>query len=145
MINLTLTYVDRKERTSKAGKPFTSISIKAKEYADKYLSGFGNAQNKDWKVGDTVQVEAVTSKESNGKTYLNFEMPKKANGTSGGMTLSQAEELLIRVAKIQYIVERIMDYVRPDDGKTSAGTKVPDFSEVDDIGEFNEADIPPNF
>lgn len=76
MEQVTLTYVKRTDRTSTAGKPYVSISIKTTEHGDKYLSGFGNKENTNWKEGDQVE---ITTKEvvKDGKTYLNFETPKK--------------------------------------------------------------------
>lgn len=80
-MKLNLTYIQRTERTAKAsGKPFTSLSIKAKEYGDKFLSGFGNRANADWKEGMEVEVAEVKEVVKDGKTYLNFEMPKAFNG-----------------------------------------------------------------
>ena len=76
MVNLTLTYVNRTERTSKAGNPYTSLSIKANEYGDKFIGGFGSKANENWKVGDTVEVLGVTEKVVGENKYLNFEMPK---------------------------------------------------------------------
>lgn len=65
----------REEKTSKAGKPYTSLRIKTIEYGDRYLSGFGNASNKDWKEGSEVEI-IVTETQKDDKTYLNFETPK---------------------------------------------------------------------
>lgn len=77
MIKLNLTYVSRTERISKnTQKPFTSVSIKAKEYGDKFLSGFGNKSNSTWAEGMEVEVAEVKEVVKDGKTYLNFEMPK---------------------------------------------------------------------
>lgn len=81
MVKLTLTYVDRKERMSKEqpgkpSRPFTSLTIKAQEYNDKFLSGFGNRENAGWKVGDVVEVGEIREVSKDGKIYLNFEMPR---------------------------------------------------------------------
>lgn len=83
MIKLNLTYVDRKEKTSKRNnKSYVSLSIKATQYGDKFLSGFGNKANESWKVGDEVEVLEVKEVEKEGKVYLNFEMPKAFNGNA---------------------------------------------------------------
>lgn len=85
-MKLNLTYVKRDERVSvRTNKPFTSISIKAKEYGEKYLSGFGNKDNANWKEGMEVEVAEVKEVVKDGKTYLNFEMPKA--GTVDNKTL----------------------------------------------------------
>lgn len=54
------------------GKPYTSLRIKANEYGDKFLSGFDNAQTREWKVGDTVEIDVEQKGE-----YLNFSVPQK--------------------------------------------------------------------
>lgn len=77
MEKATLTLVKKTERTSaRTGKPFTSLSIKSEERGDVYLSGFANKDNANWKEGDVVEIE-VKEVEKEGKTYLNFETPKK--------------------------------------------------------------------
>jgi hypothetical protein len=129
-MKLTLTYVNRTQRTSKAGKPFTSISVKTQEYGDRYISGFGNKSNENWKVGDMVEVEGVTEK---GK-YLNFEMPK----TSGNASELKVEIMALRtdIGRVQTQLRSIIDHLS---GKnrldvTSEGKPVPDFSQIDDAG-----------
>ncbi len=72
-MQLHLTYVGRFEKTSKAGKPYTSMSLKANEYGDKYISGFGGKENAHWKAGDSIEVDVEQKGE-----YLNFSMPKKS-------------------------------------------------------------------
>jgi hypothetical protein len=86
-MKLTLTQITRTPRTSKDGKPFTSVSIKAKEYGEKFLSGFGNKSNEGWTVGQEVEVATVVEKPGTNKqgqpvVYLNFEMPKTQNGSN---------------------------------------------------------------
>lgn len=76
-MKVTLTAVNRKDRVSKAGKPYVSLGIKTQEHADKWLSGFEGKQTKNWKVGDTVEIEV----EQKGK-YLNFSVPKLPEGYS---------------------------------------------------------------
>lgn len=71
MTSLTLTFVRRTPKTSQAGKPYTSLSIKCNEYGDKYLSGFDGKETASWKVGDTVEADV----EEKGQ-YLNFKVPK---------------------------------------------------------------------
>ncbi len=56
----------------KNGKPYTSVRIKAQEYGDQWLSGFGNAENAKWQGNE--QVELIVEKKGE---YLNFSMPKK--------------------------------------------------------------------
>lgn len=85
-ITLTKVFTTNKDKEgnelkSKKGVPYTRMSIKANEYGDKWISGFQNKDNKDWKEGDTVEVEI----KENGE-YLNFETPKKEDIASGQMT-----------------------------------------------------------
>jgi len=59
-----------KEGTSlktKDGREFERVAIKVNEYGDKWVSGFGGFWNKDWKEGDTINVDV----EEKGQ-YLNF-------------------------------------------------------------------------
>ena len=56
---------------SKDGKPYAKISIKTEENGDRWIGGFQNARNKDWKEGDVVEVKIIQNGE-----YLNFETPK---------------------------------------------------------------------
>lgn len=77
MVKLTLTFVKREEKTSaNSGKKYISLSLKAKEYNEQFLSGFGNKANENWKEGDVVEVAEVKEVSKNGKIYYNFEMPK---------------------------------------------------------------------
>ena len=79
MEKLTLTYVGRFPKKSKEGKDYTSISVKCREYGDKYLSGFGNAWNEKWKDGDVVEVDVTKKpaidKEGKATEYINFSKP----------------------------------------------------------------------
>lgn len=96
-MKLNLTYISRTERVSaRTNKPFTSVSIKAKEYGDKFLSGFGNRDNIDWKEGMEVEVAEVKEVVKDGKTYLNFEMSKKPN----------LDELIARIGELE---NRVVD------------------------------------
>lgn len=55
------------EYKTKDGKVYERVSIQTQEYGDKWLSGFGGSFNKDWKVGDKVDIEIVQNGE-----FLNF-------------------------------------------------------------------------
>lgn len=104
MVKLTLTYVNRVQRTStKTNKPFTSLSLKATEYGDNFLSGFGNAQNSNWKVGDVVEVAEVKQVQKGDKTYYNFEMPKAQNGND--------PELMETLRQINFKLDTLKSYL----------------------------------
>lgn len=53
------------------GRPYTRLAIKTKEYGDKWISGFQNAENARWQIGDVVEVE-IEKVNRNGNEYLNF-------------------------------------------------------------------------
>jgi hypothetical protein len=94
-IVLTQVYRNDKDKNgnpliSKQGKPYTKIAVKAKEFGDKYLSGFGNRENANWKPGDKVWVKVV----ENGQ-YLNLEMPSELDIVS--MALKNIEKKLDRL------------------------------------------------
>lgn len=76
-MKVTITSIFKKERISQAGKPFTSMSIKTQEHGDKWLGGFLSEGNKDWVVGDTVDIEISTKGD-----YLNYSLPKSENKPS---------------------------------------------------------------
>lgn len=143
MVKLTLTWIKREQKTSKAGKPYTSLSIKANEYADRYINGFGNVLNANWKEGDTVEVLAVTEKEYNGKKYLNFDMPKaedKVNELKGelvGLSLGMGKLNF----KLDQIIEHLAGTKRLD--RTSDGKPMPNFNTPKPQSEASD-DIDPN-
>lgn len=60
---------------SKAGKPYTRLSIKTDTHGDKYLSGFDGKQTASWKEGDSVDIDVEQKGE-----YLNFSVPKLPEG-----------------------------------------------------------------
>lgn len=76
--------------TTKDGRTYTRVSIKTEKHGDKWLSGFGNQDNINWKAGDEVEIEVKT----NG-AYLNFETPKK---TVSGRDI---QELRNMIAELQ--------------------------------------------
>ena len=66
-MKVKLTRVSRNNKTSKGGKDYVSLGIQTEQHGDKWINGFGNNFNKDWKQGDEVEIEVV----ENGQ-YLNF-------------------------------------------------------------------------
>lgn len=115
MITLNLTYVDRKERISaRTNKPYTSISIKCKEYGDNFLSGFGNKDNAGWREGDTVEVLEVKTVEKEGKTYYNFEMPKasKADDSTVIDLLTEQNNKLMSIIFSLATIETIVNEIK---------------------------------
>lgn len=130
-MKLTLTYINRTQRTSKENKPFISLSIKAREYGEKYLSGFGNKSNENWKVGDEVEVAEVKEVQKGDKTYLNFEMPKNQ---PNGVNAAQISEILTKLGKIDYKLDRIMEHLMPINKDVKVGGDHPGVDyPVDDV------------
>lgn len=84
----------------------------------------------------------VETRESNGRMFHNFKWDKDPNGGAkrGGMGLEQVQGIMRELHAINTNVLRVWEQVRPDKGLTSAGQKVPDFSEVDErMAEIQEA------
>lgn len=54
MLNkLKITRIATKEMVSpRTNKPYTSMSIQTQEYGERWLGGFKNKGNENWKVGD---------------------------------------------------------------------------------------------
>ena len=49
--------VEKVALKTKDGRPYTRLSIKTVEYGDKWLSGFEGFATKNWKEGDSVELE----------------------------------------------------------------------------------------
>lgn len=69
METIKIEEIKRYDKVSQAGKPFVSVAIKTED--GRSISGFGNKDNQNWIVGDSVDVEI----EQKGQ-YLNFTVPK---------------------------------------------------------------------
>lgn len=143
MTKLNLTFVKRTPRTSVAGKPFTSLSIKATEYGEKYLSGFGNKDNASWNIGDEVEVEKVEEVVKGDKTYLNFTMAQ--NAPKGGVELlalrNDIKAVQIQSASILKELKAIRDHLSGSNrlDRTSDGSPMPNF---DPDGSLETFDTP---
>lgn len=97
-MKVTLTAVQRfdKDRNgnplvSSKGRPYTRCIIKAQEYGDKPISGFGNSDNAKWNVGMVVEVDITQKGE-----YLNFASPRKVAPAS--------PELIDKLNKIEALI-----------------------------------------
>ena len=101
-ITLTKLYRSDKDKNgnplkTRDGRPYERISVKCSEFGEKWLSGFSNRTNFNWKEGDDVTVEIEEKGE-----YLNFK------------TLSSLDLLEIRVAKLEEQVKKIEFGVKDD-------------------------------
>ena len=95
MAKITLTKVFRsnkdkegKELIGKNGRPYEKLGLKAQEYGDRWISGFGNRTNQNWKEGDQVEVEI----EEKGQ-YLNFKTIDKEE-----VQLNEMKTILTNIA-----------------------------------------------
>ncbi len=114
-LRLTRVYRSTKDKEgnelkTKLGKPYERVSIKTEEYGDKWLSGFGNEQNKEWKEGDEVTLEVKEVGQ-----YLNFSPVKMES-----RLMDMFQDLNKRVKNLE------------DKLLTSDNTKVPDFNETEE-------------
>lgn len=131
-LTLTKVYTTNKDKEgnelkSKKGIPYTRMSIKAQEYGDKWISGFQNKDNKDWKEGDTVEVEI----KENGE-YLNFETPKKEEVANGQITdiLNKLVTVKMMVTEIHEAQKEIIKALKLTVKPTNAmGVDTPDYVE----------------
>lgn len=112
-VTITRTFVSDKSKdgvpfVSKMGKPYKKLAIKTTEHGDKWLSGFQNRDNENWKEGDVVDVII----EKNGE-YLNFSTPKPEDKLA-----SRLSALEVTVMNLQNTVARLQG------GKVSPATAV---------------------
>lgn len=95
-VKLTAVYINETDKNgnqfiSREGKPYKKMSIKTEQHGDKYLSGFVNKANQNWKKGDEVEIVV----KENGQ-YLNFEVPKLG---------SEVEILKTQIASLKFKVD----------------------------------------
>lgn len=95
MEKLTLTKVYRNDKDkdgkllkTKDGRAYTKLSVKTKEYGDKWISGFSNFWNEDWEEGMVVGATV----EQNGE-YLNLKKPDPIKALEDRVT--KLEELVM--------------------------------------------------
>lgn len=109
-VNRTTTDKEGNALKTKDGRLYTRVSLKVESKGDRYISGFGNTGNADWKVGDEVEItitEAAT-KDKNGLPYLNFTQPKKED-----KVLENTEAILNRLVGIQLQLTSIQAKLAP--------------------------------
>lgn len=102
---------------SKAGKPYTRLTLKVESKGDRFISGFENAQTKEWRVGDEVDIIITESdkKDKNGNPYLNWSLPKK-EAVSNDLLKQIADDqfkILARLGGLINDIRIIMDYTVP--------------------------------
>ena len=82
------------ELKTKDGRPYERVAIKTIETGDKYISGFGNQENQNWKIGDQIQIVVEQKGE-----YLNFK------------ELKENDLLNTRVTKLEKDVEELKKFL----------------------------------
>lgn len=92
-VTLAQIYYDKEEKVGKSGKPYHKLNIKTQEHGERWLSGFSSPANRNWKSGDTVEIEV----KENGK-YLNYS-PMSARQPS--KTWDKINELDQRLSKVE--------------------------------------------
>jgi len=82
---------------TKDGRNYERVAIKCEEYEDRWISGFGEERNKNWEIGDVVEIEIYESdkKDKDGNPYLNFRMP------SNRVSRSEFDALESRVSNLE--------------------------------------------
>lgn len=131
-MKVTITQITRKEAQGKKG-PYTRIGMKVQEYGDVWLSGFGRKDNVSWKAGDTVDVE-IKKVEKDGKEYINFEMPERAQAL--GYTMEDRDRLM----RIEIAVQTILNGLKTlalDTDKV-----IPKRSDEDDWNTISREELP---
>lgn len=119
-----ITEITRVPLTSKkTGKPFTSLRLKVASRGDTQISGFGNARNEGWKVGDSVNILIEQKGE-----YLNFTEADSKQGVEK-TTNAKIEEIITVVRKLDYKIDRVIDLLQ---GKKNVST-------------YPQEDVSPNF
>lgn len=131
-MKLTLTSVERVQQTSKkTGKPYTSLRIKAQEYGDKLISGFGRKDNDSWAVGQVV--EGVVEAKGD---YLNLVPPVSA-GKADPADMTFIKETLNEIAFKVGIINNRTEKIAEKVGVTAPLKKI-EYPEQ----EINPKDIP---
>lgn len=126
-----ITAIKRTDRVSKAGRPFVSLGMKVEQYGDKWISGFGGDENREWKVGDEVDVEIETK-----ENYLNFKTLKSKPQVNGD--ISRVMNYL--EFKVMERLQHIHDDVRAIH-KAVVKNGYPQMDETNDAHMFDEPDI----
>lgn len=112
---------------NKNGKPYTSVRIQTQEHGDKWLSGFENAEVKNWAEGATVDVEVT----QNGD-YFNFSIPKKDSVDNALLekTFQNTEFILNRLTGLKLILDAMDARTNPQAKRVVPDTAYPQGSNV---------------
>lgn len=94
---ITRTKVDREGNplTTRDGRNYERVLLKATEKGDRWISGFGSSDNEGWAVGSVIDV-GVEEVNKDGTTYLNF---KKANPND--LIMREIENIKDRLTELE--------------------------------------------
>lgn len=112
--NVKLTDVSREQKWSqRTSKPYEAVRLRTVEFGDRFLSGFGNEDNKSWQVGDEVALIITESQKTDrtGRPYLNFETVKKQRSAApqgGGMPVEVVKLLTAMKLEIDVIYKHVL-------------------------------------
>lgn len=135
MQTITITWVgEPKTIKTKYGEKI-KYSVRAKEHGEKFIDVWAKSANEMWKVGSTQTIDGVTEGEYNGKKQYTAILPKVAKNAVNQDLMNLVSQVLTRQGKIELLLRQILDN-QPK--LTSAGTKIPDFSEVDEAKSLDE-------
>lgn len=114
---------------SKQGKPYTSVRIQTTEHQERWVSGFGNKENENWKEGDKVEIEIAEKGE-----YLNFSMPKKEDKIGDGIVsiLNAVQTIKMQNIALNEKLDQILT------GKKKTPYPTPEDEGIDINNVFNE-------
>ena len=117
---------DGKPYKDKNGRPFARASVRFIEMGEDYFGGFWNDKLEE---GAKVDVE-VYEEVYEGKTYKKFRVAKKEDKLA-----LELSEIKTKLGKMNFDIQTILKHLSGESplNLTSAGTKIPDFSEIDDI------------
>jgi len=104
--------------------PYTRVLLKTDREGDKMMSGFGNKTNEHWKVGDEIEIKCTEVRGKDGKTYFNFEMPKKDDAVIAKLNALDSELTRINL-NLNKIIRHLSD-IEPLN-TTSDGSLMPNF------------------
>lgn len=117
---------------SKAGKPYTKCNIQTQQHGEKYLSGFGNKTNENWKAGDEVEIKVTQNGE-----WLNYETPKAED-----LQKNEIEVLKTKLWALTHRVDEMAEYLKVKFGKADAPKVEKPFDGIDYPDEQPSESIP---
>ena len=120
MPKITIKNIEHTEKTSKAGKSYTSCRITVwsnKENKDIFISGFGSSLTKTWNPGDEIDVN-LSQTESG---YWNFDVNENSK-PSENPTLKVLKEIS---AKLDILIGKDLGKITKDFGGEVVPTVLP--------------------